>query len=50
MYDVCLLCIGVMSRVFGNGPGDRVSIRARVKPKSQKKYLMPPCLTLSIKD
>ena len=37
-----------MSRVFGNGPGDQDSILDRVIFKTQKWYLMPPCLTLSI--
>ncbi len=30
------------------GPGDLGSISGRVIPKTQKWYLMPPCLTLSI--
>ena len=34
-----------MSRVFSNGPGDRGLIPGRVIPKTQKWYLMPPCLT-----
>ena len=33
--------------VFANGPGDLGSIPGRVIPKTQKWYLMPPCLTLS---
>ena len=37
-----------MSRVFASSPGDRVSIPGRVIPKTQKWYLMSPCLTLSI--
>ena len=40
--------IGIMIKVFVNGPGDLGSIPGRVIPKSQKWYLMPPCLTLSI--
>ena len=28
--------IGLMNRVFANGPGDRCSIRDRVIPKTQK--------------
>ena len=36
-----------MNRVFTNGPRDRGSIPALVKPKIQKLYLMLPCLTLS---
>ena len=35
--------------VFVNGPGDLGSIPGRVIPKTQKWYLMPLCLTLSIK-
>ena len=37
-----------MVRVFANGPGELGSIPGRVIPKTQKWYLMPPCLTLSI--
>ena len=40
--------IGIMIRVFANGPGDLGSIPGRVMPKTQKWYLMPPCLTLSM--
>ena len=40
--------LGLMSRVFVNGPGDWVSILGRVILKIQKWYLMSPCLTLSI--
>ena len=39
--------IGMMVRVFANGVGDLGSIPCRVIPKTQKWYLMPPCLTLS---
>ena len=38
-----------MSRVFTNGPGDWGSIASWIIPKTQKWYMMPPCLTLSIK-
>ena len=38
----------MMVRVFANGPGDLGSIPGRVIPKTQKWYLMPPYLTLSI--
>ena len=31
--------IGLMSRMFANGPGDRVSIPGRVIPKTQKRIL-----------
>ena len=41
--------ISQMSRVFANGPGDRGSIPGWVIPKTQKWYLMPPCLVLSTK-
>ena len=37
-----------MLRVFANGLGDLGLIPGRVIPKTQKWYLMPPCLTLSI--
>ena len=37
-----------MSRVLANGPANRSSIPGRVIPKTQKWYLMTPCLTLSI--
>ena len=37
---------GIM--VFDNGPGDLGSILGRVIPKTQKWYLMPPCLILNI--
>ena len=35
-------------RVFANGSGDLGSIPGRIIPKTQKWYLMPPCLTLRI--
>ena len=37
-----------MVRVFADGPVDGGSIPGRFIPKTQKWYLMPPCLTLSI--
>ena len=40
--------IGIMVRVFTNGLGNQVSIPGWVIPKTQKLYLMPPYLTLSI--
>ena len=40
--------IDQIDTVCVNGPGDRGSIPGRVIPKTQKWYLMPPCLTLSI--
>ena len=39
--------IGMMVRVFTNGPGDLVSIPSHTKD-SKKWHLMPPCLTHSI--
>ena len=40
--------IGLVFRVFVNVLEDRSSIPSRVIPKTQKWYLMWPCLTLSI--
>ena len=40
--------IGLVGRVFANGPGDRGSIPGRAIQRLKKWYLMPPCLTLSI--
>ena len=40
--------IGRIWHKFTNGLGDRGSIPGQVIPKTQKWYLMPPCLTLSI--
>ena len=40
--------IGKMVRVFANGAGPWVSIPGLVIAKTQKSFLMPPCLTLSI--
>ena len=37
-----------MSRVFSKGPEDLCSIQGRVIPKTQKLYMLPPSLTLSI--
>ena len=36
-----------MGRAFANGPGNLGSIPGHVIPKTQKWYLIPPCLTLS---
>ena len=41
-------CVGIMVKVFANSPRDLGSILGRVIPKTQKWYLMLPCLTLSI--
>ena len=40
--------ISLMSGMFANGPGDWGSIPGQVITKTQKWYLMPLCLTLSI--
>ena len=40
--------VGIIVRVYANGPGDLGSISGRVIPKTQKWYLILPCLTLSI--
>ena len=37
-----------MGRVFANDPEDQGSIPGRVIPKTQKWYLILPCLTLGI--
>ena len=39
LYTVIQPAIGLMSRVFANDPGDRVSIPGRVIPKTQKMVL-----------
>ena len=39
--------IGLVGKVFANGPGDLNSIPGCVIPKPLKLYLTPPCLTLS---
>ncbi len=39
MYYVCNLAIGLMSRVFTNGPEDRGSIPGRVISKTPKMVL-----------
>ena len=39
---------GILLRVFANGSGDLGSVSGGIIPKTQKWYLMPPCLTLSI--
>ena len=39
---------GMIVIVFANGPEDLDSIPGRVMPKTQKWYLTPPCLTLSL--
>ena len=47
IFELCLIllggyqnrAIGLMSRVFANGPGDRGSIPGQVIPKTQKMVL-----------
>ena len=39
IYCIYNQVIGLMSRMFANGPGDRGSIPSRVKPKTQKMVL-----------
>ncbi len=49
LHFIIYRAIGLMSRLFDNGPGDWGSVPGRVIPKTLKKwYLIPPCLTLSI--
>ena len=45
-----ILAIGLMSRVFAHGPGDRGSISGWVIPKAQEWYFMPPFLALSVRQ
>ena len=40
--------IGLINRVFTNGPGDWGSTPGRNIPKTQQWYLEPPCLTPSV--
>ena len=56
LMDVCLYIYiyiyiyrptGIMVRVFATGLGDRDSSLSRFIPKTQKLYLMLPCLTFS---
>ena len=47
MYIYIYLPIGMMVS-FRPGPGYLGSILCGVIPKTQKRYLMPPCLALSI--
>ena len=49
LYLISLyLLIGLTSKMFAKGPGDRGSVPGRVIAKTQKWSLIPPCLTLSI--
>ena len=41
------MLIGLVGKVFANGPGDLGSIPGNVIPKTLKWYFIPPCLTLS---
>ena len=45
---VYIYLFGLAVRVFAIRPGDLASFPGRVIPKTQKWYLMPPCLILSI--
>ena len=45
--SVCVIKPTLNHYSFANGPGDQGSVPGRVIPKTQKWYLMPPCLTLS---
>ena len=47
-YFIVNRAIGIMNKVFANGPGDLGSIPSRVILKTQKWYLILPCLILSI--
>ena len=40
--------IGLMSRVFANGAGDRVQSQVESYQRPRKWFSMPPCLALSI--
>ena len=46
--DFIINIIIVYYNPFANGPGDRGSVLGRVIPKTQKWYLIPPCLRLGI--
>ena len=48
LYIIAKCNIDLVVRVFANGPGGRGSVPGRVIPKTQKSYLIPPFLTLSI--
>ena len=48
VYIHTLPAIGLLGRVFANGPGDWGSITGWVISKLKKWYLISPCLTLSI--
>ncbi len=48
LYNDLIPDIDIMARVLANGLGVVASIPGRVIPKTQKLYLMLPCLTLSI--
>ena len=45
VYWTMVLSIGLVVRVFANGPGDQGSIPGQVIPKTQKMVLDPSCLT-----
>ena len=47
-HKIAYRSIGLMGRVFDNGPEDRGLIPGRVIAKTQKWYKIPPYLTLFI--
>ena len=47
---VCPFMILLMVRVFANGPGAWVQPQVMSYQRLKKWYLMPPCLTLSIRS
>ena len=49
-YRLCcnINTLGLVGRVFANGPGNRGSIPGRVMTKTIKLFLMPPYLTFNI--
>ena len=52
VINICIYwpnwAIGLMSRVFANGLGDRVQSQVESYQRLKKWYLMPPCVTPSI--
>ena len=48
-HELTDIYIGLMSRVFANCLGDQGSILGRVRQKTQKWYLISPCLTLGLR-
>ena len=48
LYIYIYIYIYIMASVFANGPEDQGSVSGRVISRTQKWYLMPPCLILRI--